>query len=1092
MGDRGARCAPKLGDLLIWLTSPAGQTVQLLGPEVMSGVTFFQKWDVRFVRDADKALPDPGFSARWSNNQTWGIGGGSVYTGSYYPFRGKLEDFNTGPVNGSWILRIEDRTRFYKGAIKGVRLVFCDDVGAACNPCIPPIISLIGPPIDTNCYTGDSVVLRPAFTPFDVDSLYKQYNDTFVLIHKDKVIGLGREFKVLPRREDSFRICGLTYYRPHRGYIPDTGLIWTDYVDAFLHRNRACGFVTMQCKHYVWKGAIEDTIVDAFCRGQDYRWGDTVLTSPGVYRRVWTSDWGCDSAVTLFLNEVDMQLEARPVDTLDCSTPVVPVTVALQIDSPDPRVVTRWQWSTRKGHIQRIESDSIAHVDEGGVVVAKVEYGHCVDSIAVSVEEDTSVLRISISEPPAIDCNNPMICFDLYSSHHLRSLHLFKMGQRIDVLSFDSMHAEICLIELGQYTLVAEDTRGCIAHRELEIRRDSSVPKPVIEWEDLDCGRDSTELVLKNPEDYVDFSWKDIFLNVLSKDTAIIIREAGTYVLTVKAANGCTLDAVITISDKRKRYDPHFMLDTLTCVKRSFRLRHSLDPGGGSFWWTAPDGTTTRAIYPLVQQPGKWHLHFEDTLGCKIDTVFEIPVDTALPQLQFFVSVISCTNPTTQVFIDGDTTGLRFQWSGPDSFYSEVASPELTKAGRYRVVYSASNGCKRSEWLWVSGDINFPRLEIKPDTPTLDCRFDSVRLKAVVTNRQDVEIYWLSESGWIRRTSLWADQPGWYITRVITSDSCQVIDSVYVRVDTTAPQPRIQQGRPINCSHPISRWSVAPSCCVDSMYWYLNGRLLSTDHAVEIQEEGGELVLIVVGKNGCRSAFHYTIEADLAKPSFHLRAEDISCRNPNATLRWIGDTSTWERWYWSDAEGQYIGRDSVTVEEGGVYYFTAHGQNGCIRTDSISVGVDTLLPSILLKGDTLTCTHPVVTLIAEGIYDSGYWNVDNDFIPEDSIQVTEPGRYTFVAERSNGCRDSAVLEVKIDTAKPQWQLLEFQSLDCGVDTAFLHLRVDTLHTDITWKSLDEMDVSPRILFESKTYESALMSTMSRWFSPPAVAQKLDI
>ena len=1042
-----------VGDLLVWLTSPAGQTVQLLGPEVMSGVTFFQEWDVCFVRDVDNAVPDPGFSARWSNNQNWGVGGGKVYTGSYYPFGGKLEDFNTGPVNGVWTLRIEDRQRFYEGAIKGVRLVFCDDVGAACNPCSPPAILPVGTRLVVYCYTGDSVVLRPEFTPFANDTLYKYYNDTFILIDNGKIVELGREFKFLPRRDGIYTICGMTYYRPHRKYIPDTGLTWTEFVSEFVDSNKACGYLGTKCKHYVWMGAIDDTIVDAFCRGEEYRWRDTVLTQPGIYRRAFKSRWGCDSTVTLILREVDMQLKAHPVDTLDCATPEVPVTVSLQIDSTDPRITTRWQWNARTGRIQRIEDDSIAHVDRGGVVVARVEYGQCVDSIAIEVVEDTSVLRLSISDPPAIDCNNPLSCFFLSTSHRFRSLHLYKGGLKGTVYSSDSMQARVCLFEAGQYTVVAEDIRGCVAQRVIEVRVDTTVPNPVIEWEALECGRDSTALVLKNPEDYVDFTWTTIFLEELSKDTVLVVHEEGTYVLTVKAANGCTVDAVVTISDNRKSYDPHFILDTLTCAQQSFRLQHSLDPGGGSFWWTAPDGTMTRAIYPLIEQPGKWQLHFEDTLGCTLDTVFEVPIDTALPRLKFIGAFLSCSKPSVHVSIEGDTTGLRFQWTGPDSFYSEEATPELTKTGKYKVVYSAPNGCMRTEWLWIGGDINFPQLVIEPDTPALDCRSDSVLLQAAVTNRQDVEIYWLSASGWIRSTSVWADQPGWYIARVITSDSCQVIDSVYVQVDTTAPQPRIKQGGPIDCRNPVSAWSVAPDCCVDSVYWYLNGRLLSTSSSVEVQE-GGQLELVVVGRNGCTSVFRYEIEADLTKPAFSLQAEDISCSNPTATLHWSGDSSEWARWYWSDADGHQLGQDSVTVDDGGVYYFTVHDRNGCIHTDSVEVRIDTMPPIITLAADTLTCARPVGYVVATGDYDTGYWNVANDFIPNDSLQVSVPGRYTFVAERTNGCRDSAFVEVKVDTTKPEWRIVSLQSLDCGVDTGFIHIQVDTQYIAVRWESLD--------------------------------------
>ena len=51
-----------IGDLLIWLISPSGQQIQLVGDEVMAGFTFGQVWDISFIQDKNLAKPDLGFS----------------------------------------------------------------------------------------------------------------------------------------------------------------------------------------------------------------------------------------------------------------------------------------------------------------------------------------------------------------------------------------------------------------------------------------------------------------------------------------------------------------------------------------------------------------------------------------------------------------------------------------------------------------------------------------------------------------------------------------------------------------------------------------------------------------------------------------------------------------------------------------------------------------------------------------------------------------------------------------------------------------------------------------------------------------------
>jgi Regulatory P domain of the subtilisin-like proprotein convertases and other proteases len=95
-----------LGDLRITLTSPSGQTVTLIGPIGFFGPTDGSSWNISFVPCNGNPDPDPGFSAQWNNNQNWGLNG--TFTGSYFPQQGCLENFNSGPVDGTWTLTVTD------------------------------------------------------------------------------------------------------------------------------------------------------------------------------------------------------------------------------------------------------------------------------------------------------------------------------------------------------------------------------------------------------------------------------------------------------------------------------------------------------------------------------------------------------------------------------------------------------------------------------------------------------------------------------------------------------------------------------------------------------------------------------------------------------------------------------------------------------------------------------------------------------------------------------------------------------------------------------------------------------------------------
>ena len=95
-----------VSDLEISLISPANQSITIVGPITGSNlITDFSSWDISFLAcsemvDRDPTIEDDIYSnlSNWENLQ--------IYNGSYYPFNGCFEDFNTGTVNGKWTLVI--------------------------------------------------------------------------------------------------------------------------------------------------------------------------------------------------------------------------------------------------------------------------------------------------------------------------------------------------------------------------------------------------------------------------------------------------------------------------------------------------------------------------------------------------------------------------------------------------------------------------------------------------------------------------------------------------------------------------------------------------------------------------------------------------------------------------------------------------------------------------------------------------------------------------------------------------------------------------------------------------------------------------
>ena len=133
------------GDILISLISPSGIEVILVGQfDNSSPSTILETtWDISFLPIDSTAIPDPGYSAQWNNNQEWvGLFFGS-YLGSYYPNFGAFSNFNNNPAFGDWQLKITDGFEFHQITLHSFSIEFCNPGGIDCSECTAQADTLI-------------------------------------------------------------------------------------------------------------------------------------------------------------------------------------------------------------------------------------------------------------------------------------------------------------------------------------------------------------------------------------------------------------------------------------------------------------------------------------------------------------------------------------------------------------------------------------------------------------------------------------------------------------------------------------------------------------------------------------------------------------------------------------------------------------------------------------------------------------------------------------------------------------------------------------------------------------------------------------
>ncbi|MEZ4925372.1 MAG: proprotein convertase P-domain-containing protein [Saprospiraceae bacterium] len=243
-------------DITITLTSPSGQTITLVGPIgqfcTNQGNTGTD-WNVSFVPCGSGAMPDPGFSDQWDNNQPWG--GNNNYSGSYYPFSGCLQNF-TGPVNGNWTLTVTDGQANDDGNLYDYEIIFCDPSGINCVSCEADSGALLQGDV-TGCQGSSDLALDlpPTYISPAAPPPSGEYSYAYIISGSGGVIlDIASSPDLSAYQPGTYNVCGLSYYSDHQNLFPDiNGVLTVTQLANQLISNTPpfCGNVSSDCVNVI-------------------------------------------------------------------------------------------------------------------------------------------------------------------------------------------------------------------------------------------------------------------------------------------------------------------------------------------------------------------------------------------------------------------------------------------------------------------------------------------------------------------------------------------------------------------------------------------------------------------------------------------------------------------------------------------------------------------------------------------------------------------------------------------------------------------------------------------------------------------------
>lgn len=502
--------------------------------------------------------------------------------------------------------------------------------------------------------------------------------------------------------------------------------------------------------------------------------------------------------------------------------------------------------------------------------------------------------------------------------------------------------------------------------------------------------------------------------------SSITVTEPGSYTVTVQDSLGCPGTGA-AIVENFETVPPVLNGDSGFCPGDSATL--GLDSDYESYLWGT--GSTEPSI--SVNSAGNYSVTVTDANGCSASTsrpVFAF----ASPQANIGGEAEFCEGDSAQIFAFGNYPS--YAWSNGDTTKLIVAD----QGGDYTVTITNDNGCQAVATVLVN-ELPLPQPQIMGGQ---FCKNDSTVL---YLEEQFAAYLWENGS---QDPILPADSAGLYSLTVTDFFGCTGTVSEQVE-ELSLPEPLIIGGSPI-CLGVGATTDISVQGTYEEVVWSTGERTPSIAVGTT-----NVYSVIVTDFNGCRGEAEFMLTA-LPAPDLHIVGDSAFCQGGSVILEAVtgGDSLLWS----TGATGS-----QVTIEQAGVYFVSAIGENDCVTTDSIQV--EQIAPPLISGGDpqAIDCREEPVQLGSSSNPVDGLeytWsgpgiNEANRHLP--MPQVTQPGAYVLeVVDAAYQCA-AAPVEVMVEDLRyePALALQTTDTLDCSTPAVAVSGQGSAQGADITYQ-----------------------------------------
>lgn len=476
---------------------------------------------------------------------------------------------------------------------------------------------------------------------------------------------------------------------------------------------------------------------------------------------------------------------------------------------------------------------------------------------------------------------------------------------------------------------------------------------------------------------------------------------AGTYVVTVTGANGCTQTSSITVSNTNPPFTitPTIVANT-TCNGGNGSITLNVSPAGSyTFNWEI--GNMTNSLTGLT--PGTYNVTVSAGGACTQATGFTVPDQPNTPTINSTVVNTTCEldNGSINVTVSGGVPPYTYTWGGGQSTEDLSAIP----AGTYDLTVTGANGCTQTASISVNN--TNPPFTINPTvTSNTTCNGGNGAITVTVTPGGSYTYLWSTGDATPNISGL---IPGTYTVTVNGGGACT--QTLEVNVPDNPNNPNISfNTTESTCDLANGAINVTVSGGISPYtFAWLGGQ--TTEDLSNIP--AGAYSLTVTGANGCTDVADITVDND--NPTFSVNAAILPNTNCNGTgngsinLSVVPTGSYTFNWSngstGSTLSNLLAGTQTVTVSAGGsciqVLDFTVTDEpnNPLLNFTVVNAncGLSNGSVNLTVSNGTLPYTY---------MWSNGAVSQDLNGVPSDAYFVTVTG--------SNGCSEVDFVTVDDD------------------------------------------------------------------------------